>query len=427
MNHLLSSIILPRPDFSNQQELFVREFRMSMDFGNGLTEAIEYRFDTWMNLFPAKKYYTYCNLDRIFCRLEIDGACIVKISGYNRNIAFGITVDTIMTQSLTAGIHDVPLPDVSQYEGVFFSLFTPLEASAKLLSGGWYTDREPTREKKMAIITCTFKREEYVNRNISLYEGFVNSHPEYRERMHLYVIDNGRTLDVNRSNADVSIIPNMNAGGAGGFTRGLLEVTKASVASCFDRILLMDDDVEILPDTFVKTLNLCDFLKDEYRDAFVGGCMLSLNDKGLLIEDMALQNEFFGRPCHAFINLRTIDGVMCVNEIRPDLFGNDDDRTASAWWYCCFSMEMLKRKGFPMPVFFRGDDLEFSWRHNEQHHIIMNGIGNWHSPFEYRVGPVPEYYYSPRNMFMANCLYNRHFSGQWRQYLKRMYLYLKSL
>ena len=421
MNHLLSSIVLPPPDFSNQQELFVREFQALMDFGNGLEKAIEYRFDTWMNLFAAKKYYTYCDLGRIFCHVEIDGPCIVKISGYNRNIAFGITTDTIMTQSLTAGTHDVPLPDVSQYEGVFFSLFSPLEAPVKLIAGGWYTDADKKRDEKLAVITCTYKREDYITKNIQTYKDFIVRNPSYAERMHFFVIDNGKTLDKSLSDDNVSIFYNLNAGGAGGFGRGLFEISRKDAPRRYGRILFIDDDVEVFPEAFIRTLLITNYLKDEYQDSFINGAMLSLYHKNMLFENIALRDGLWVRGFRQNYDVNRLDEVLRANDIPEYLFGNDRQKAHSAWFFCCFTMKTFEKSGFPLPIFIRGDDVEYSWRNFPVVHISMNGIGIWHAPFEWRDNTVRDFYFLPRNMFFNNMVWTPGYSQEWKAQFYGLY------
>ena len=44
----------------------------------------------------------------------------------------------------------------------------------------------------------------------------------------------------------------------------------------------------------------------------------------------------------------------------------------------------------------------------------MNGICIWHSPFEYRVSKLADYFYLPRNMFMLHTLYSPKFKKNFK-------------
>ena len=50
----------------------------------------------------------------------------------------------------------------------------------------------------------------------------------------------------------IDIIQNMNAGGAGGFTRGMIEIMNRKEKEGYSHVLLMDDDAIIQPDLLVR-------------------------------------------------------------------------------------------------------------------------------------------------------------------------------
>ena len=75
----------------------------------------------------------------------------------------------------------------------------------------------------------------------------------------------------------ISIVPNPNVGGAGGFARGMLE----ALAGGATHVLLMDDDVHVSPESFKRTYNLLSLVKNCYKQAFLNGAMLSLEEPNL--------------------------------------------------------------------------------------------------------------------------------------------------
>ena len=64
---------------------------------------------------------------------------------------------------------------------------------------------------------------------------------------------------------------NKNAGGAGGFTRTIIETKKQEEENGLTHILLMDDDVVMQPESIYRTYKILTLLKEEYKDAFIGG------------------------------------------------------------------------------------------------------------------------------------------------------------
>ena len=89
------------------------------------------------------------------------------------------------------------------------------------------------------------------------------------------MVDNGRTLSAEEIQTEhVMVHPNLNVGGAGGFTRGMLEAMDHKEKPT--HVLLMDDDVMILPESLIRTYNLLKIVRPEYEHHFISGAMLSM-------------------------------------------------------------------------------------------------------------------------------------------------------
>jgi hypothetical protein len=66
-------------------------------------------------------------------------------------------------------------------------------------------------------------------------------------------------------------------------------------------------------------------------------------------------------------------------------------------------MSVVNEKNLPLPIFVRGDDVEYGLRNMKQL-ILMNGICVWHEPFENKYSSNLEYYML-RNMLYDNALH----------------------
>ena len=89
-------------------------------------------------------------------------------------------------------------------------------------------------EVKIALNICTFQREEFIHRNLSLLQAsdfFNPDNPQYYGRLHIFVVDNGSSLQLPES-LYVHCIYNRNTGGSGGFQRGIEEIR--NTAGCPD-------------------------------------------------------------------------------------------------------------------------------------------------------------------------------------------------
>lgn len=420
----LARIVMPASDFLDYQELFINREEGTCRLDGILKQVNIYKFNTWMNMFAAQKHYFYCDLGNIYLHLDIQGKYRLQVTGSNRNFAFERLDDLLLDTDCENNVC-LKIDNAEKYEGLFFTIIEDQNRPITFKSGAWCTDKAPRRQNKLAVVTCTFRREDYINKNIAKFENFLRDNPQLKDKIKLFVSDNGKTLPAALNSENVTIYPNMNAGGAGGFTRGLIEVMKLNAG--YTRVLFMDDDVEIFPESFYRTLTLSDYLKEEYKDAFINGAMLSLYNKETFIGSCSVNKGFWAGGYINNLIISNYNEILKSNNIPPSIFENKTIRTDSAWWYCCFDMDIVKTAGLPLPLFFRGDDTEWGWRRNGLHHITMNGICIWHAPFEWRISKVTEYYYMWRNIFMINSLYNNNFKKEYRQYLINNFKYLVNI
>ncbi len=418
----LARIVMPASDFLDYQELFINREEGTCRLDGILKQVNIYKFNTWMNMFAAQKHYFYCDLGNIYLHLDIQGKYRLQVTGSNRNFAFERLDDLLLDTDCENNVC-LKIDNAEKYEGLFFTIIEDQNRPITFKSGAWCTDKAPRRQNKLAVVTCTFRREDYINKNIAKFENFLRDNPQLKDKIKLFVSDNGKTLPAALNSENVTIYPNMNAGGAGGFTRGLIEVMKLNAG--YTRVLFMDDDVEIFPESFYRTLTLSDYLKEEYKDAFINGAMLDLYRKNLFYENLAIQDDLWVHPYKHDILLDNYNNILSINNIPPELFNNDNpNHVGSAWYYHCFSINILHKKGYPVPVFFRGDDVEWSWKSFGEHHISMNGINIWHAPFIWRVSALADIYYLVRNMFFINVIYTKDFKKHYKKLLSKKLPYL---
>lgn len=414
----LAQVILPTCEYLDNEELFLRKEEKCLKLTDQLEPSLVYKFNTWMNTFAAKKYYYYCDLGELYLNISVTGSCVVNIYGTNKTTAFGI-INTLLVSEYVNDSANLIVKNAKEYDAIYFEIVSSSASVSCLKSAYWCTDKAPLTDNKLAVICCTYKREDYISKNIRKFEAFKSDNPEISEKINLFISDNGRTLPANLNSKNVTIYPNINAGGAGGFTRGVIEVMQLNAG--YTRVLFMDDDVEMFPESFFKTLMLTNYLKKEFADSVVNGAMLDLNKKSRFVESMAVANKIWVKPYHAQCDLKSYESVIDSNNIDYSIFEDDSTLVSSAWWYCSFPLKIFEEKGLPLPLFFRCDDIEYSWRNKGLHHIQMNGVCVWHAPFEWRVSKVTEFYFSRRNYCVVSLIYNKMHKTDLLSYFKKAY------
>lgn len=419
--YTLQSIVLPDGDFCNQEELFYREKELYGDLQGEMVRGCLCSFDTWMNLFAAGKWYKYCDIGNLYLRIFGRGRCRLDIQGHTLSVIHGVTTENILSLPCDLGEGGsmlVSLPDVSAMEGVSLALF--YEAGGfRMQEAVWCTDREPVRNHRMAVVCCTFKREQYVAKNIRKFQALLAGHPELSEKLHMFVSDNGRTLPESLANEHVDIIPNVNAGGAGGFGRGLMAANDEGYTRC----VFMDDDVEFCPESFLRMLALTEYFKEEYKDAFVNGAMMNLYDRTICSESLTVRNAFWLKPYHDRVSVADLYGTLKCLNVSDDIY--EETFVSSSWWLACFSLELYKGE-YPIPCFIRGDDCEWSWRRLGVHHVNLNGVCVWHTPFDFNTRRMIDHYFLPRNMFLVHSVYNPAFKSEWFVYMNGFFRHFMS-
>ena len=211
------------------------------------------------------------------------------------------------------------------------------------------------------------------------------------------MVDNGRTLEADALSSDgVTVIPNRNVGGAGGFARGMLAALDWE-GEAFTHVLLMDDDVRVSPESFIRTYALLALANERYADAFVQGAMLKLQEPNMQFEDVSFVRYLGGYEAYkpTMDVSRPIDLVAnetTAVEGHPGSYG--------AFWYSCIPVSAIEHRGLPLPVFLRIDDVEYGARQPATY-MAMNGICVWHSHFVGRFRPSVDLYQYGRNMLVA--------------------------
>lgn len=274
-------------------------------------------------------------------------------------------------------------------------------SDVELYAGSYTTfvDANLIKNVDISIASTTFKKEEYVEHNIQVLERdlFYSDEPAGRHIVMRFV-DNGRTLDVDKYSSDyIHVYPNMNVGGAGGFTRGVLESMKAEKKPT--HIIFMDDDVKILPESLIRTWTLLSLIKDEYDSHFISGAMLFMEQMNIQHEDVGYLHKdgSFGPRKPRFM-LHLWDHVFMNEEEYPP-----EPYSYAGWWYCCVPVKTMDMNDLPIPLFIRGDDVEYSVKQHAQF-ITLNGICIWHKGFANKYNAALELYLVHRNSLIIQAM-----------------------
>jgi GT2 family glycosyltransferase len=361
-------------------------------------------FDTYFNGLSIEKWVKYTNIDSVSLRLKISGkfrVFLINKEKVNVIVSEKIVAEYIL-ESVEPQEFTVPYIDGSS-KGMYTFVLEALKKDSTFYGGAYVSDIDKDKIKytKIGIGICTFKREAFIEKNIKILNEAIleNECSPLHGHLEVFIADNGKSLDMERLKSDkIHIYPNRNLGGAGGFTRDIIEMSRNNDKYHITHTLLMDDDIVIEPEALVKTYMLLSLIKDEYKDAFIGGAMLRLDQQYRQVESGASWNGGNLNSLKSGLDLRFCEGCL-YNE-------TEEYTEFNAWWYCCFPIDIVRNDNLPLPIFIRGDDLEYGLR-NMKKLILMNGICVWHEPFENKYSSFLEYY------IMRNQLIDNSFHCEW--------------
>ena len=259
---------------------------------------------------------------------------------------------------------------------------------------------------RIALNICTYKREDYVRKNLALLLAsrfFDRSDSEYYGRLDIYIVDNASGIDntcfgaVEKEALSEYIHPirNRNTGGSGGFQRGIEEIRKDDARKHFSHVIFMDDDVSFDIESFYLLFEFLRDVDEDDSDRPVAGRMLDADNPS--IQRTAVEKWNDGNIEHVEF-LRNLDEAP----FHPGKVIYDADADYGGFWFCCYPYSFVKDNDI-LPFFIHYDDVEYGLRCGGSP-IIIEGVCVRHETFEKRMSPVIKYY-DTRNPLFVNSLY----------------------
>jgi galactofuranosylgalactofuranosylrhamnosyl-N-acetylglucosaminyl-diphospho-decaprenol beta-1,5/1,6-galactofuranosyltransferase len=395
----LQNIIFPTYGLCSENDLY---FRISNETNYSYTGKHIYfndgdwtHFDTYFNALFVEKWKKYTGVESFRLNLKLKGAFRVTLLQKERLENGECTNSKIFETEVSSDDYkwfSFDYPN-SRLKGMYtFSLYSLSNKS--FFKEGYYSgkiNKEPDIIK-LGVCICTFKREEYVRKNLkNLLDNISQKDSDLYKKILIYVSDNAQTLQI-PENDDLKIFKNKNTGGAGGFTRCLIEVLKNQNENQLTHVVMMDDDIIFDVESIFRTCSMLSILKPEYKNSFIGGAMLRTDRPYIQTESGAIWNDGELVSLKSGLNLKGCEACL-FNEIEESCEYN-------AWWYCVMPISVVREDNLPLPIFIRGDDVEYGLR-NSNHIILMSGICVWHEPFENKYSSSM-YYYIFRNRLIDN-------------------------
>ncbi|SHK46773.1 galactofuranosylgalactofuranosylrhamnosyl-N-acetylglucosaminyl-diphospho-decaprenol beta-1,5/1,6-galactofuranosyltransferase [Pseudonocardia thermophila] len=257
---------------------------------------------------------------------------------------------------------------------------------------------------------CTFNR---VEDCLNTMQALADDPEALTTVEHVQVVDQGTDpLESRTRFAEVSAalggklryVRQPNLGGAGGFTRTIFDATRGPAEEHRD-VLLMDDDVLLEPEILVR---LTAFAACTTHPTIVGGQMLNLLHPAYLhiaAEYADIETLRAGLPIPGALKEANLLGTD--KQGRPIVQERRVDTAYNGWWACLIPAEIVRRIGYPLPMFFQWDDVEYGYRARAHGipTVALPGAAVWHADFGWKDWDEWHRYFNMRNALITAALH----------------------
>lgn len=376
-HYMIQPAIWPERGISTETQPY---FKLSGPAGTSLTRG-GFTFapggsvlvDGYFNLFNLGKWCDLCGPDPVSLWLRGDGRFQLTVWLAAPDCSYERLFDECV---FLDGEMSLPLEGAQiQGAGILYFHLTAL-SEGQIEDFGWSTTVAPRHRPDLVLSVTTFKREEAVTSMVNRFRRF-RAASTLRDHLRMLVVDNGQSVPIDQGEG-VTILPNANLGGAGGFSRGLLEVRKAGATHC----LFMDDDASMHMGAITRVWMLLAYARDPRTT--VAGAMINADHRWKLWENGAV----FDRGCKPLY-------FGCDLRQQEDVFKMEFETTAppppgfyGGWWFFAFPVDRARH--MPFPFFVRGDDVSFSLV-NDLRIVTLPGVASVQESFVDKASPQTWY------------------------------------
>ncbi len=430
---VLQNIIFPKKDICDKDILYYRQEKgvtkvKSCNSLNGqeniskevlvMEKGSICSFFTYFNEFSLNKWQEYTDISDFLLNICIEGkgkAYLCQCTLDNKKLRKRIIEEKSFALCSNSKSNELVFQIPKTLHGGILFLKLVAEEEVVFYSGTYQTTQSIVNRVNIAAGICTYRREEYIKRTLHLLtDAFLHNRDSLLYgNLKIFISDNGNTLNCDKIQEEfISCVYNKNAGGAGGFTRCMIEALSEQKKQNFTHFLFMDDDILFEPEALYRTYSLLSMANDRYKDATIGGALLRTDFMEI---QHACGEIWTGRrsesPKKGYDLSKIYYLLMNEKVIQEDYNG---------WWYCCMPFSDKLGTSLPLPVFIHRDDVEYNLRHLGKF-MHLNGINVWHNTFENRRASSLEYY-NTRNLFILNAIHMPKFN--WKKAEKQLFIHI---
>lgn len=357
--------------------------------------------NTYFGRLPASYFQRWTTVGEVQLKLAFDTSTRARVMLRGSDVHGGArTVDSAEVDGTGTAVLTARLNEYVD-GGALWMECTAVGGPLTITDLEWTAPAPPTI-RPAAIAICTFNRADDCANNVAALSGDKSLLAGIDA---IYVVDQGTDAvetravftDVAAQLGDKLVyLRQPNLGGAGGFSRGMYEVSSVAAHA---NVILMDDDILLEPETILR-LNA--FANLTPSPTLIGAQMLSLqNTRELHVGGEQTQMHRLRAGRWAPRALHRSDVIKHRQNRRVDTEYN-------AWWSCLIPSEVVSAVGLPLPMFFQWDDIEYGQRALAAGFptVTLPNAGVWHADFHWKDRDEFMRYFSVRNSLITHALHS---------------------
>jgi galactofuranosylgalactofuranosylrhamnosyl-N-acetylglucosaminyl-diphospho-decaprenol beta-1,5/1,6-galactofuranosyltransferase len=370
--------------------------------------------DTYFGRFPASYWQRWSVVDEVTVELVVTGSGRLSVVASNAESETRVVAGELVKGARTADV--VLTARLERFlDGGHLWLDIDTEDAELTIESLRWTVEPPAAQRPTSMVICTFNRADDC---LTTLRAMAADQEALAVLASIHVVDQGDdTVESRPGFAEVDAalhgrlryLRQPNLGGAGGFTRGLMEVTDGRAEPA--DVLFMDDDVLLEPEIAIR---LTAFANRTHSPTIVGGQMLRMFKPTHLVA---------GAEYADFAQLipgKVVDGALDDVDLLAEELDEDEiptgkpnrgdlrvDADYNAWWSCLIPSEAVAKLGYPLPLFFQWDDVEYGYRARAGGiaTVTLPGAGLWHQDFDSKDLDKWSEYFAVRNAMIVATLH----------------------
>lgn len=222
--NILQRAVFPKINLCTQLDLY---FRVNEFADINLTNSFitldnkgYFSTDTYFNSLSIGKWKRYTAVEDLYFSIKFKGK--IKLVWYVNRLHFSPKImKEVYLENFELSEITIPLELWEDVEDGMLAFYISAFSYSEIYDFSYKTTTKESHIVNLGIVITHFNRQKYVLPALQRLKNELLSDDNFNDKVSLYVVDNSQNLP---SVEDVTIIPNENLGGSGGFSRGLIEL-----------------------------------------------------------------------------------------------------------------------------------------------------------------------------------------------------------